>query len=260
MKAVKLTALVAVAMISSTAMANTVTDAVANTTDSVVDGGKTLFKTFTNPAAVSLELGTLGYGANVAWGVNDSVELQAGWAGMNFDVSTDVGGNDSIINWTKVLGDEYDNYEGKLNADVDFSTPYLGVQLRPMKNWLTVGTGVMVPSHEITATLNTTQNSQIVLNGTEHPVNVGDTIVVHAENKNLLAPYLTLGFRPNVTNRFGAFAEVGAAYVGKYDATVTTTSASGADLSSLQADLQKEVKDSSFSWYPIAKVGATYRF
>ena len=34
------------------------------------------------------------------------------------------------------------------------------------------------------------------------------------ENKNTLAPYLTLGFRPNITNNFGVFGEIGAAYTG----------------------------------------------
>lgn len=255
MKALKFSALV-LAVVSSSAMANVVTD----TTDSVVGGAKTLFKTAVNPGAVSLELGTLGYGANVAWGVNDSTELQAGWAGMDLNISTDIGGNDSIINWPKVLGDEYKDFEGELDLDIKTSNPYLGVQMRPMNNWLTVGAGVMVPDHEIKATATaTTAGGDITVNGNNYPIAQGGTITVTAENNNKLAPYATLGFRPNVNNRFGLFAEVGAAYIGKYNTTVDVSS-NITNSSDLQKDLEQEVRDSSLAWYPIAKAGMTYRF
>lgn len=255
MKALKFSALV-LAVVSSSAMANVVTD----TADSVVGGAKTLFKTATNPAAVSLELGTLGYGANVAWGVNDSTELQAGWAGMDLSITTDIGGNDSIINWPKVLGDEYKDFEGEVNLKVKTSNPYLGVQMRPMNNWLTVGAGVMVPDHEIKATATSkTDNTKITVNGNEYTVNTDAKVTVSAENHNKLAPYATLGFRPNINNRFGLFAEVGAAYVGKYD-TAVEAEGNIPQLDALKADLEQEVRDSSLAWYPIAKAGMTYRF
>ncbi|MGO2884717.1 MAG: hypothetical protein ACTICE_05330, partial [Psychrobacter celer] len=50
---------------------------VRNTTGAVVGGTKTFFQTAINPAAVSAEVGTLGYGANIAWGLNENTELQA---------------------------------------------------------------------------------------------------------------------------------------------------------------------------------------
>lgn len=261
MKALKFSALV-LAVVSSSAMANVVTD----TTDSVVDGAKTLFKTAVNPGAVSLELGTLGYGANVAWGVNDSTELQAGWAGMDLSVSADIGDNDSIINWDKVLGDEYQDFTGEVKFKAKTSNPYLGVQMRPMNNWLTVGAGVIVPDHKFSASLTANApagtTNKITVDGVDYQLSPSATVSIHAENHNKLAPYATLGFRPNINNRFGLFAEVGAAYVGKYDVTVdapdTLTDASGTK--KLKDELQKEVSDSSLSWYPIAKAGMTYRF
>lgn len=254
MKAIKLTALT-LAMLSGTAMANVVTD----TADSVVGGAKTLFKTATNPAAVSLELGTLGYGANVAWGVNESTELQAGWAGMDFDVSAEIGGDDSIINWKKVLGEEYQNFTGDLKFDAKTSNPYLGVQMRPFSNWLTVGAGVIVPKHEFSIGATATTDTKITVNGKEYEVKGTGAVHVTAENHNKLAPYATLGFRPNINNRFGLFAEVGAAYVGDYKTNVTVTG-DVPQKEELQKELEKEVKDSSISVYPIAKAGVTLRF
>ena len=38
---------------------------IRNTTGAVVDGTKTFFQTAVNPAAISAEIGTLGYGANI---------------------------------------------------------------------------------------------------------------------------------------------------------------------------------------------------
>lgn len=262
MKALKFSALV-LAVVSSSAMANVVTD----TADSVVGGAKTLFKTATNPAAVSLELGTLGYGANVAWGINESTELQAGWAGMDFDVSADIGDNDSIINWDKVLGGDYENFKGEMNVDFKTSNPYLGVQMRPMSNWLTVGAGVMVPDHKISATLTAgtpavgAPANSVTVDGATYNLPTGAVVSINAENHNKLAPYATLGFRPNVNNRFGLFAEVGAAYVGKYDVNVATSApVTGSTGKDLAEELQKEVEGDSVSWYPIAKAGMTYRF
>lgn len=77
MKTLKLSMFGAAVLLSTSAMANIVTDTGAT----LVDGTRTLFKTATKPAAVSLEVGSLGYGANIAWAANDRVELQAGWAG-----------------------------------------------------------------------------------------------------------------------------------------------------------------------------------
>ena len=54
---------------------------VSNTTGAVVGGTKGFFNKVVNPASVSAEVGTLGYGANIGWSLNEKTELQAGWAG-----------------------------------------------------------------------------------------------------------------------------------------------------------------------------------
>jgi len=101
---------------------------IRNTTGALVGTTKTLFNTAINPAAVSAEVGTLGYGANVAWGINDKVELQAGWAG----------GDPADL-----FGGDFDANDVEYDVDADFSNPYLGVQVRPAANWFTMGAGVI---------------------------------------------------------------------------------------------------------------------
>lgn len=197
MKAIKLATLAVATLASSAAMANTVTN-------TVVDGGKTVFSTLTNPAAVSLEVGSLGYGANVAWAVNDTTEIQAGWAGGNI---TDLVDGDFQVN-----GVTYD-------LKTDFSNPYVGVQMRPAANWFTVGAGVIVPDNEITGTAQRGQSGDITINGISY--NIQNAVVqADIKHRNTLAPYLTVGFRPNLNNNWGVFGEIGAAYMGQTDATV----------------------------------------
>ena len=232
-----------------------------NTTGAVVGGTKTFFQTVTHPAAISAEAGTLGYGANIAWGLNDKTEIQAGWAGGDA---------------AELFGGDFDANDVNYDVDTDFSNPYLGVQLRPMANWFTVGAGIIVPDNEITATANARDagvNGYYPVNSARYFVstpeagqvdstrgdltNVG-SVSADLEHRNKLAPYATIGFRPNITNNFGLFGELGAAYMGKTTATVNATGANGA---AAEDQIKKELEDEKFlEWLPIVKLGATYRF
>ena len=84
---------------------------VKNTTTQLVTGTRTFFDAVTNPAAISAEVGTLGYGANIGWALNDKTELVAGWAGG------DIGDLKDTIEIEDV---EYD-------LETDSSNPYIGV-------------------------------------------------------------------------------------------------------------------------------------
>lgn len=108
---------------------------VRNTTGAVVGGTKTFFQTAINPASVSAEVGTLGYGANIGWSLNEKTELQAGWAGG--DVAD-------------LFGGDFDANDVNYDVDADFSNPYLGVQLRPTGNWFTM---VLVSSYLTTISM-----------------------------------------------------------------------------------------------------------
>ena len=219
---------------------------IRNTTGAIFGGTKTLFNTAIHPASVSAEVGTLGYGASVGYSLNDKVELQAGWAGG--DVAD-------------LFGGDFDVNDVNYDVDSDFSNPYMGVQLRPAANWFTVGAGIIVPDNEINIESNGNSGS-FEINDTVYNDNVG-TLKGSIEHRNELAPYLTVGFRPNITNNFGVFGEVGAAYLGNVDAKVTAsgtgTSNRGADAAAAAA--QEELEDENYiEWLPIVKLGATYRF
>lgn len=237
----------------------------------VGESATNFFQTATHPAAVSAEIGTLGYGANIAWGVNESTELQAGWSGMDFDGNTKLNASNSWVDYDKVLGDGYNNFEGQLDYKVKFSNPYLAVQMRPFKNAFTVGTGVMVPKNKINAKITSTDSgkAQVSIDGNTFNLSQGSTIEIEAKNKNRLAPYATLGFRPNIGDRWGAFAEVGAAYMGNVKSNVNVQGNVTKDgrvvptADNALQELETRISDkmeTNLEWYPIAKVGVTYRF
>lgn len=231
---------------------------VKNTTTQVVEGTKTVFGTVTHPASISAEVGTTGYGVGLAWGLNDKTDLVAGWNGGKFDDNIDLDSDDSYINYRKVLGKGFKNFQGTLDYKADMSNPYLGVNLHPLSNGFTVGTGIIYNDSDASATLTPrTGGTNISINGTDYPVPKDSSLSVDAKYKNNLAPYLTLGYHPDITTRFGLFGEVGAAYVGKADVKVSGTN--GVPQITIDA-VQQEVDSRDNKWWPIAKVGATYRF
>lgn len=261
MKAIKLSVIAGAVLLSTGAMANVVTDAgtvvvtgAKNTTVAVVDGTKTLFKTAVNPAAISAEVGTLGYGANIAWSLNDTTELQAGWAGGNI---------------AKAVNDNFDANGVNYEVETDFSNPYLGVQMRPAANWFTVGAGVIVPDNEIKVRANSYDQGVYRVGGKEYAQENVGVLEGELKHRNKLAPYLTIGFRPNINNNWGVFGEIGATYLGKADATITAEEtglvrATDGTISSKRAiadQAERDIESKEYSrWFPIAKVGVTYRF
>lgn len=219
---------------------------------------RTFFQTVTHPAAISAEVGTLGYGANIGWALNDKTELQAGWAGG--DVAD-------------LFGGDFDANDVNYDVDSDFSNPYLGVQLRPMANWFTVGAGIIVPDNDIEVTSNP-NGGVYKIDGKQYNADDVGVLQGNLEHRNKLAPYATIGFRPNITNNFGLFGELGAAYMGKTDANVRSVGGTGNGFirdengvvtgetaNSIANKAQNELEDKKLlEWLPIVKVGATYRF
>ena len=232
---------------------------VSNTTGAVFGGTKTLFQTAINPASVSAEVGTLGYGANIGWSMNEKTELQAGWAGG--DVAD-------------LFGGDFDANDVNYDVDSDFSNPYLGVQLRPTGNWFTMGAGIIIPDNDFDVTANSEGGTYKIDDVSYNADDVG-TLQGTMDHRNKLAPYATIGFRPNITNNFGVFGEIGAAYMGKTEASVDATNPdndvrisngvtdvpSGLTAGDVANLAEQELEDKDYlEWMPIVKVGATYRF
>ncbi len=236
---------------------------IRNTTGAIFGGTKTLFNTALNPAAVSAEIGSLGYGANIGWALNDKTELQAGWAGGDV---------------TDLFGSDFDAKDINYDVDTDFSNPYLGVQLRPAGNWFTMGAGVIVPDNSIDVKANAEGNGYYSIDGSKFYAGSANAEQIAADDfggqnvgnlegsldhRNKLAPYATIGFRPNIGNNWGVFGEVGAAYLGKVDATVRYTGEEGNAVAAQDAArrAEKDLEDKDWlEWFPIVKLGATYRF
>ncbi|MDX2374167.1 hypothetical protein NJD71_08495 [Psychrobacter sp. PP-21] len=217
---------------------------VRNTTGAVVGTTKTLFNTVTNPASVSAEVGSLGYGANVGFSINEKVELQAGWAGG--DVAD-------------LFGGDFDVEDIEYDVDSDFSNPYLGVQVRPMANWFTMGAGVIVPDNEININANS-KDGNYRINDVDYDADAVGTLKGSVKHRNELAPYLTVGFRPNITNNFGVFGELGAAYLGDVNSKVTASNTNAIATEAAAAANAELQNEDYLEWLPIVKLGATYRF
>ena len=221
-------------------------DADAGVVGNTLGGTKGFFKQVVNPASVSAEVGTLGYGANIGWSLNEKTELQAGWAGG--DVAD-------------LFGGDFDANDINYDVDSDFSNPYLGVQLRPTGNWFTMGAGIIVPDNDIDVTANA-EGDTYRIGGQDYKTDEVGTLKGSLEHRNKLAPYATIGFRPNITNNFGLFGELGAAYMGKTNATVSAVNGTNQAVgNAAAAEAKKELEDKDWlEWMPIVKVGATYRF
>lgn len=266
MKAIKLTAIAAAAVLSTSAMANVVTDtasnvatgtvnAVKNTGAAIFDGGRTLVKTAVKPAAVSVEAGTLGYGANIAWAANENTSIVAGWTGGDI---------------TDLVGDDFTARGVDYTVDTDMSNPYVGVQVRPMSNWLTVNGGIIIPDNDID--VKASGKGSFKVGGEVYNYNsaVNGELKGKLEHRNQIAPYLTVGFRPTINNNWGVFGEVGAAYMGDTRADITATSPDSVvtsdngttkTMSQLANQASADIEDKNWGrWAPIAKVGVTYRF
>lgn len=250
MKAIKLTAIAGAVLLSTSAMANVVTDtastvatgtvnAVKATSSAIVDGGRTFLQTATKPAAVSAEVGTLGYGANITWDANDSTAVVAGWTGGDISISDKLSVNDV-----------------KYDVETDLSNPYVGVQVRPMKNWLTVNTGIIIPDNTVTVTAK--PDAEIKIDGTTYTNTEVESLTGTVKSRNNVAPYLTVGFRPTINNNWGVFGEVGAAYTGKVDVDLQGTGTKGAEAADKAR--QEIESETALKWAPIAKLGVTYRF
>ena len=135
-----------------------------------------------------------------------------------------------------------------------------------------MGAGIIVPDNDIDVTANA-EGEFYGIGGEQYAAADVGTLKGTIEHRNKLAPYATIGFRPNITNNFGLFGEIGAAYMGKTSAEVNSVGGAngfirdengvvtGETSASVAQKAEKELEDKDWlEWMPIIKVGATYRF
>lgn len=208
--------------------------------------GSTLagLKTVVTPNAISAEAGSLGYGARIGWELNPTVEFQAGWAGG--DVAD-------------LFGGDFDVDDIEYDVDSDFSNPYLGVQVRPGAGAFTMSAGVIVPDNEININANSKNGVYRIGDRNFSANNVG-SLRGSVEHRNELAPYLTIGYSPRITQNIAVFGEIGAAYLGEVNSNVTA-SGNNAEAQAAAAAANEELQNEDYlEILPIVKLGATYRF
>ncbi len=228
----------------------------------VTDQGVGTFSFF-KPASVNLEIGTLGYGGSVGWAVNPKTELLLGYTGGSLDKVFK--GN------LKVDRIEYD-------SESDLSNAQIMLRMRPTGNWFNVTTGLIVQDNKLDLSGQAIGNNTVTINGNDYKLPQGATINGKAYWRNELAPYLGIGFAPAITSRIGVFGEIGAAYMGEPRVTELTYNGGAAQQvnsngtvinaavtpATIQSELnvkRTEIEDSdTLSFYPVAKVGISFRF
>ncbi len=218
--------------------------------------------------SVSMEASSLGFGANASWQLNEKTALQTGWVGG--DALKFIDNNYKTNNPDDVV----------FTLKTDFNNPYLGVQLRPMDNALTVNTGVIyMGNSSVKAVANPEKHQSFVVDNYKYTT-ISDDAQLDANFKfrNKLAPYATIGVQSDNTKPYGVFAELGAVYTGgiKTDlqATGTFIDKNGnqvvkntTEFTQFEEKTRQEIKDKidreikgDGKFYPIIKVGATARF
>lgn len=254
MKTLRIAALTVAALAASSAFA---ADQVV-----VTDQGVGTFSFF-KPASVNLEVGTLGYGGSVGWAVNPKTELLLGYTGGSLDKLFE--GN------LKVDRIEYDSKS-------DLSNAQILLRMRPTGNWFNVTTGLIVQDNKLDLTGKAIGNNQVTINGNDYKLPQGATITGKAAWRNELAPYLGIGFAPAITNRIGIFGEIGAAYMGEPRVSELRYNGGAAQQVDTQGNVvnpvvtpgqlqnelnikRNEIEDSTtYSFYPVAKLGVSFRF
>ncbi len=220
------------------------------------------------PTSANIEASSLGYGASINWQLNKKTALQTGWTAGNilsFADSDYTPDNPNDVVFT---------------LKTDFNSPYLGVQLRPMDNALTVNTGVMyMGNSSVKAVANPELQQSFVVDNHRYTTISNDAqLDANFKFKNSLAPYATIGLQSDNKKPYGVFAELGAVYTGgiKTDvqATGIFTDSKGnkvvkntAEFAQFEEKTRQEIKNKidkevtgKGKFYPIVKVGATARF
>lgn len=190
---------------------------------------------------IAVHGGSLGLGADVAVALNPTVGFRAGGNffpfGVNFTASD-------------------------VNYNLDLPSPQFMVlaDLYPAGSFR-LSAGVMISSanFELTGQL-------------DGPVNIGGTSYTPAEVGNLtgsletrdVSPYIGIGFGNPVSNRVGFFLDLGVAFHGNPQASVTVDGPISA-APGFQQDLDREIQDiqddvESITVYPVLSVGFSIGF
>ena len=247
MKVFKLLAVTAALSVSGLAMAD----------DQVVHSGSTFEANQLIPTGVRAEVGTTGYGGALLWTANPYVGLALGYNGGNISWSDDLS-----INGTKY------------NMDMDNKLAYLNAEIRPwgasQNMWarsvyMAAGVGYVDSEYKLDKNVGT--NASVTVDGSRFNGGLnGVKIDGKLKYDNDIAPYLGLGFAPQINKNWGVFGEVGAYYTGNPNVSLNSSNNAliGDDGRTLgQAISQEEYNIANkdrYQWMPVGKVGVSYHW
>ena len=215
----------------------------------VTDEGVATFSFF-KPASVRAEVGTTGYGGAISYNANPHVGVTLGYNGGN-------------ISWT----DDLSINGSKYDLDMDNNLTYLNAEIRPWANWFYMAAGVAYTDNDYDIDRRVRDKETFRVNDVEFEA-VGDArINGKLSYKNNIAPYVGIGFSPAITNRWGVFGEIGAYYNGNPTVELTS-SGTAVSKNGVIADFTDQVEreernireDNKYEWFPVAKLGVSFRF
>ena len=248
MKVFKLLAVTAALSVSGLAMAD----------DQVVHSGSTFDANQLIPTGVRAEVGTTGYGGALLWTANPYVGLALGYNGGNISWSDDLS-----INGTK-----YD-------MDMDNKLAYLNAEIRPwgasQNMWarsvyMAAGVGYVDSEYKLDKKVG--RSASVTVDGERFSDTAKDfRIDGKLKYDNDIAPYLGLGFAPQITKNWGVFGEVGAYYTGNPNVSLnsnndTLVGSSGSrDLGQALGQEEYNIANKDkYQWMPVGKVGVSYHW
>ncbi|WP_180015212.1 ornithine uptake porin CarO type 6 [Acinetobacter sp. YH16031] len=216
----------------------------------VTDEGVAEFSFF-KPAAVRAEVGTTGYGGAISWNANPYVGVTLGYNGGD-------------ISWTDDLSINGTKYD----LDMDNNLTYLNAEIRPWANWFYMAAGVAYIDNDYDLSRRIGSGETLSIDNNDYQLATGATegrVNGKLSYKNNIAPYVGLGFSPAITNRWGVFGEIGAYYNGNPTVDLTATGLAPVEGSpsvgtAIENEERKIREDNKYEWFPVAKLGVSFRF
>jgi hypothetical protein len=205
------------------------------------------------PFTLGLEASSTGPGVAADWRFAEHFGARAGVNGF-FGASIDIGNRDI----------EGINYDAKLKL---MSEP-LAVDFYPWKaSTFRVTVGILFNQNEIKGSTDAVPGQTFVQIGDSpgtYDIGSLGNLDMKAE-QNLVAPYVSIGmiFYLDKQKHWSVGGELGVAYTGSPDVTLSTGSGAENSDAGLQQDLNVEaqqIEDGAWKFYPIVKVSVNYSF
>jgi hypothetical protein len=200
----------------------------------------------TNPTAVSLDAGTLGFGASIWHSFSETFSINGGYNW--FDYSKDVTTSDV-------------NYNGKLQL----SNFPLMLNWHPKGGTFRLVGGLVIADNKVDVVGQPAANSTYEINGSTYTAAQVGTLKGTGDFGNAVAPYLGLGWTTHRTSRgLGFFADLGLMFSGSPEVKLSASGPISTD-ATFQSNLAQEVRKlndevDEAKVYPVIRLGLMYRF